>query len=39
MFRQKKHDETVDLEKALTQIYEYRKENEEAGYTCLYWVI
>ena len=35
----KKHDEIVDLEKALTQISEYRKENEEAGYTCLYWVI
>lgn len=35
----KKHDKSVDLEKALTQISEYRKENEEAGYTCLYWVI
>lgn len=35
----KKHDEIVDLEKALTQISEYRKENEETGYTCLYWVI
>lgn len=35
----KKHDKTVNLEKALKQISEYRKENEEAGYTCLYWVI